>query len=126
MNESVPPPADRSRRSARFFNYLHRYKNLLRKRWWVLPITMALGLGVQGFRLWREPVRYISVGQMIMSIQIKPGATGVGISEEFANFLGTQVALMKSPGVAEKAQLRVKALHPSLAATPGLFMRATC
>src|SRR2546427_750303 len=109
MNEPAAPLADRSNRSARFFNYLHRYKNLLRKRWWVLPIAIVLGLVVEGVRLWNAPASYVSVSQMIMSVQIKPSATQVGISEEFQNFLGTQVGLMKSPRVLEGAVERVKA-----------------
>src|SRR5438093_620776 len=103
MNDQPLPAATRSHRSARFFNYLHRYKNLLLKRWWVLPITIVLGLAVQGYRLWKAPPSFVSVAQMIMSIKINPSATTVGISEEFQNFLGTQVGLMKSPLVLENA-----------------------
>jgi capsular exopolysaccharide synthesis family protein len=118
MNDQPAPVADRSQRSARFFNYLHRYKNLLRKRWWVLPITIAVGVTIEGFRVWKAPPSFVSMGQMIMSIKITTSTTGTGYSEEYQNFLGTQVGLMRSPGVQERAAERVRALKPNLAPVP--------
>src|SRR5436309_788287 len=105
MNETdVPAAPNRAVRSAQFYNYLHRYRNLLRKRWWVLPITILLGLGIQAAWLWKAPPRYFSVGRMIMSIKITTSTgTGSGFAEEFSNFLGTQAALMKSTRVLERA-----------------------
>lgn len=117
MQEPAAPSQSRSTRKARFLNYLHRYKNLLRRRWWVLPITLALGLGVQGYRIYQAPPAYFSVGRMIVSIKLQI-QTGSIYTEEFSNFLGTQVALMKSGTVLNRATERVRGLRPNLPPVP--------
>src|SRR5438477_9804423 len=95
---AVPASPNRSARSTRFFNYWHRYRSLLRKRWWVLAITILLGLGAEGFLWWHAPPAFVSVSRMMVSIkiQIPTGSVGSVYTEELSNFLGTQMALMKS------------------------------
>jgi uncharacterized protein involved in exopolysaccharide biosynthesis len=105
---------DRSVRSARFFNRLHRYKNVVRRLWWVLPLTIGIALGVQIYRLWQAPPAYVSVGRMIVSIKIQIPAGSV-YTEELSNFLGTQVALMRSSTVQNRALERLRALKRELA-----------
>jgi len=117
MQEQAAPTQSRSTRTARFLNYLHRYKNLLRRRWWVLPITLSVGLGIQGYRILKAPPSFISVGRMIVSIKLQI-QTGSVYTEELSNFLGTQVALMKSETVLNHAAERVRALKPNLPAVP--------
>src|SRR6266487_4447393 len=117
MQEQAVPTQSRSTRTARFLNYLHRYKNLLRRRWWVLPITLAIGLGIQGYRILKAPPTYVSVGRMIVSIKLQI-QTGSVYTEEISRFLDTQVALMKSGTVMNRATDRVRALKPNLPAGP--------
>lgn len=109
----------RSTRSTQFFNYLHRYRLLLRKRWWVLLLTMVLGVGIQGLIIWTTPPTYASIGRMIMNLKITGATgTGTGFSEEFSNFLGTQQQLMRSARVRERAAERVRSLKPALQPVP--------
>jgi hypothetical protein len=56
MND-IPAPVseNRSVRSARFQNHLHRFKNQLRRRWWIVPLLVFAALGVQAWRLWTAP-----------------------------------------------------------------------
>ncbi len=107
----------RSKRSTRFFNYWHRYRTLTRRLWWVFPITIVLGLGIEAFRLWNAPPAFVSVGRMIVSIKIQI-PTGSVYTEELSNFLGTQVALMKSGTVENRAIARVQAQKPGLTPAP--------
>ncbi len=118
MQEQPVPTQSRSTRTARFLNYLHRYKNLLRRRWWVLPITLAIGLGIQGYRIFSAAPTYVSFGRMIVGIRLQGLPTGAVYTEELSNFLGTQVALMKSGTVMNRATERVRALKPNLPAVP--------
>jgi len=97
-----------------FYNYVQRYKNLAKKRWWLLPLGVAIGLAVQGYRLWTAPPAFMSTGRMYVAIKINP-QLGVNYMEEMSQFLGTQMALMTSPKVREKAYDRVKALKSGLA-----------
>ena len=117
MQEQAASTQSRSTRTARFLNYFHRYKNLLRRRWWVLPITLAIGLGIQGYRILKAPPTYVSVGRMMVSIKLQI-QTGSVYTEEISRFLDTQVALMKSVTVMNRATDRVRALKPNLPAVP--------
>ncbi len=121
MNEhaaaAVTTAHDRLNRSTRLFNHFHRYRNVLRRRWWVLPLTLCLGLGIAGFRLWQSPPSYLSFGRMIVNIKITI-STGSVYSEELSNFLGTQAALMKSGTVLSRAMERVRAIKPNLNPVP--------
>jgi len=118
MQEQAPQTQSRSTRTARFLNYLHRYKNLLRRRWWVLPITLLIGLGIQAYRIINAPPTYFSIGRMIVSIQLQMSQTGSVYREELSNFLTTQVALMKSDTVQSRAVERVRRVKPNLPAVP--------
>jgi polysaccharide biosynthesis transport protein len=118
MTEPLSPAIpDRSSRSARFFNHLHRYRNLLGKHWWVPALTLVAALGFQSWRIWSEPPSFISVGRMIVSIKLSL-PTGATYTEELSNFLGTQVALMKSGTVLNRAAERVRASRPDMPAVP--------
>lgn len=116
MNEiPAPAPENRSVRSARFQNHLHRFKNQLRRRWWMVPLLVMLGLGIQGYRLWTSPATFSSYGRMIVNIKIQTQTgTGTSYTEELSNFLGTQVALMRSSTVLNRAVERVRSLKPDL------------
>jgi len=53
--QAAPVQRERSTLAGRFFNQLHRYKNLLLTRWWILLLTVGTGLGLQWFLLWHAP-----------------------------------------------------------------------
>jgi hypothetical protein len=108
MQEQAVPTQSRSTRTARFLNYLHRYKHLLRRRWWVLPITLAIGLGIQGYWILNAPPTYVSLGRMIVSIKLQI-QTGSVYTEEISRFLDTHGALMKSGTVMNRARERARA-----------------
>ena len=80
---SLSNDSSRSARSARFFNYLHRYKQLLLKRWWVLPLTMSVGLGVQGYRVWTAPPIYVAQAQMMVGFKVTVQG-GAAVTDELA------------------------------------------
>src|SRR5262245_65095175 len=112
------PGADRATRSARFFSHLHRYKNLLRCYWWVLPVTTLIAVGVQAYRLIKAPPSFLSFASMIVNVKMT-GIAGASVyAEEMSNFLGTQVTLMKSDKVQQRAAERIHALKPDLTAIP--------
>ena len=118
MSEATNAPliSERASRSARLHSYVHRYKNQLRKHWWIPVLTILLGLGIQGFRLWRVPPTYSSFGQLILNFRVStPGGVMSSITEEGGgSFLPTQVALLQSDTVRSSAVERVRALHPVL------------
>ena len=80
---------DRSAWTARFFSRLHRYRNLFRRRWWVLVLCTGLALAVWRWYVRYSPTEYVSAGQMIVSIRLNIQQASI-YSEVVGNFLGTQ------------------------------------
>jgi polysaccharide biosynthesis transport protein len=104
---------DRPAWTARFFARLHRYRNLLFARWWILVACLVLALGIEGAYVRFAPPEYVSVGQMIVSIKLNI-QQGSLYSEDLGNFLGTQAALMQGSEVVSRARERVMNQHPGM------------
>lgn len=99
--------------SAAFFTKLHRYRALLKRRWYVPVLTISLGLCVQAYQFSKTKPVYISSGKLIISprVTIPENAT---VSDESGYFIGTQLELMQSAEVRARARARVQALKPDL------------
>lgn len=108
---------DRSMWTARFFSRMHRYRNLLRRRWWVLLICVGLAVASMAAYTRTEPPQYISVGQMIVSMRLNIQQNQL-YSEDLQNFLGTQAALMHGQDVLQRARDRVASQNPGLLPLP--------
>src|SRR5208282_4658636 len=123
MNEEqgmVSYERDRRAWRARFFSQLHRYRNLLRRRWWVLVVCAGLALAGMAAYARYAPLKYVSQGEMIVSIKLNI-QQGQLYTEELGNFLGTQAALMQGSEVQQRARDRVASQNPNLAACPVLL-----
>jgi len=96
---------------------IHRYKMLLRSKWWLLIVTLLLGAAIQGTLSLLSPPTYTSSGRMIVSIKLAIPEGSV-YTEELSNFLGTQAALMQSGLVINRAHARVVAQKPELGMKP--------
>ena len=95
---------------------LVRYRDLLRRRWWVLLITIALAIGIQSYLLQTAPPTFVSIGRMILNL--RSSGNGDGFTEEHNYFLGTQMSLMVSSRVLERAGKRIRQLHGNLVPVP--------
>ncbi|MES2570035.1 MAG: polysaccharide biosynthesis tyrosine autokinase [Verrucomicrobiota bacterium] len=98
-----------------FLNKVYRYRRLLKSRWWILLLTIALGLGTGAWWVSIQPERFSSVGRMMVSGKLNM-PEGAVYSEELNNFYGTQIQLMQSGEVRRRAQDRVGTLRPDLPA----------
>lgn len=85
--------------------------------WWVLLAGAVLGIAISTFLLKRAPPAYASLGKMIVGSKMSlPNASTY--SEELNNFLGTQVGLMQSDVVSNRALVRLKTENPALEPVP--------
>ncbi len=120
MNDQlVSAPDGRRGAAGSFAGRAYRYRILLAKRWWVILICVALALGGAATYLRFTPPQFTSVGQMIVSIKLNLQA-GSLYTEDLANFLGTQSALMQGGEVVQRAADHVAAQNPNLPATSRL------
>lgn len=102
---------DRAAQSSRIYAYFHRYKNLLRRHWWIPALTITLAVSAQAWRTWHTPPSYIYTGKLVVNMKIQSAVQG-GYNEEMVNFNGTQAGLMQSGRVLSRAADRVHRLHP--------------
>jgi capsular exopolysaccharide synthesis family protein len=94
MNEPVPFQAsDRATGAAQFFSRVQRYKTLLKRRWWVLLITLGIAVGAQTYRASQQPLTFVSKAQMIIGTRITVTESAASAGDE--NFVGTTIALLK-------------------------------
>jgi polysaccharide biosynthesis transport protein len=94
-----------------------RFRRLLARCWWVLFFCTSAGLAIAAWVAFQEKAVFVSTGRMMVSgrINIQEGAV---FTEELANFFGTQVELMKSGEVRNRAVQRLGAMEPQLQPVP--------
>ncbi len=113
----MPVPADDRPTSApwstAFFTRLHRYKALLRRRWWIPLLTICLGLFVQAWLIYQTPPSFQSMSKMMLAGKMNIAQSAV-YSEDSVNFYGTQIQLMQSTEVRQSAETLVRSTHPEM------------
>jgi capsular exopolysaccharide synthesis family protein len=92
---------------------LFRFGIVLKRLWWVPLLTVSLGLAGAAWFISNSPPSYLSTGRMMVSGKINI-TEGSMYSEELLNFFGTQIELMQSGEVRNRALARVQALNPTL------------
>jgi succinoglycan biosynthesis transport protein ExoP len=91
----------------------HRYKALLLRRWWILLLTMCLGLFVGAWVIFQSANAYLSTSKMMVAGKLNLAQNAV-FSEDADNFYGTQIQLMLSDQVRLGAEALVRATQPDL------------
>jgi capsular exopolysaccharide synthesis family protein len=117
MNHDPASASARSALLARFFSELHRYKSLVLAWWWLLALFVGLAVGLRCFLFAIIPPSFKSEGLMIVNVKLSLPSGNV-YSEELNNFLGTQVALLQSDTVSNRALLRLQSEKPELRPMP--------
>ncbi len=85
-----------------------------RRYGWIVVVAALLGAGLSAARLWRSPVEYVSEGRLIVSGRVNVPEAQAGYSEELANFLGTQLEIIRSEQVISRARQRLQLERPGL------------
>jgi capsular exopolysaccharide synthesis family protein len=85
---------------------MHRLWSVLLKFWWILLITVGLGLVAGGAFVYLKPPTYVSKARMWETLKLHLPEGGI-FSEDVQNFLGTQSELLQSPTLREMALARL-------------------
>ncbi len=96
---------------------MHRYKALLQRRWWILLLTICIGLFVSAWMIYQAPPSFLSTSKMMVAGKLNIGQNAV-YSEDTNNFYGTQIQLMQSSEVRHSAESLVRSTHPEMQAAP--------
>jgi capsular exopolysaccharide synthesis family protein len=103
--------------AAVFFDKWHRYKKLLFTHWWILLVSVAIGVGIQWLLIRRVLPSYASDARMIVNVKVSI-PNGNIYSEDAGNFFGTQVALMLSDSVVKRVKERLNGARSGPVAAP--------
>jgi succinoglycan biosynthesis transport protein ExoP len=103
--------------STAFVTRIHRYKSLLKRRWWIPCLTVCLGLFVEAWLIFQTPPSFLSTSKMMLAGKLNVNSTAV-YSEDNVNFYGTQIQLMQSTEVRRSAEALVRSTHPELQPVP--------
>jgi succinoglycan biosynthesis transport protein ExoP len=94
-----------------------RIRRVVFRYWWILAVTTSAGLLYQGWLAFNKPVTYESHARIIVSGKVRI-PEGASFNEEAVNFFGTQLELMRSAEVRQRAAARVRSARPDLSPAP--------
>ena len=105
--------------STQFFGKIRvqfrRYIGVTQRVWWLLPLTVSIGMLVAAILVLQMPPSYMSTSSMAMPGEVNLDQGPAAFNERDSDtFNGTQKELMKSDKVQINAAKRVATLHPEL------------
>jgi capsular exopolysaccharide synthesis family protein len=109
--DSPNPEAPGTPIGAAFGMRIYRLRSLLRRHWWILAITIGLGLAYEAYVALNKPRMYQSVSRLNIREELVAEFRG-GWSDPTGNFFGTSMEQMKSPVVLQPAYEKVRLLSP--------------
>jgi succinoglycan biosynthesis transport protein ExoP len=92
---------------------LYRYRNLVLRHWWILALTIGVGLAYQGWIVSQKPRVFQSSSQMIIKEELSGFERVIGTANA-DQFVGTQMSIIRSAPVMEGARAAVALNHPEL------------
>jgi succinoglycan biosynthesis transport protein ExoP len=91
-----------------------RFLHLLWRFWWIVFFTTATGLAIAAWFIYQQKTVFVSASRMMVSSRINLQQGGAVFSEDLANFFGTQIELMTSGEVRNRAIRRLAGAEPEL------------
>ena len=114
MNRTDITTPSRSVIASQFSNTVHRFKNLLARKGWVLLLCVSLGAGIALGLEWNAPAKYRSTASMVVGTRTPFNI----VAEDPSYYFGTQIELMQSAVVSNQALAAVRQTHPEIAPCP--------
>ena len=87
----------------------------MKHRWWILLLTVSIGMAVEAWLAFKEPVAWESVGSLMVSGKV-PGI-GRGYEEERTEFYGTHLRMIQTAEVHDRTARRLSIEFPKLLGT---------
>src|SRR4051812_48658870 len=113
METPLPSSSTPREGLGRFGVKLYRYRNLVLRHWWILALTIGVGLAYQGWVLSQKPRVFQSSSQIIIKEELS-GIDHVISTNSAENFVGTQMSIIRSAPVMEGARAAMALNHPEL------------
>src|SRR5690349_10582843 len=87
-----------------------RFLRFLRKKWWIPVLSVLAAIAAQIIYLHTQPPSHTAVGRMLVGGKVRIPEGGL-YSEEWQNFFGTQIEVMKSDKIRQRVLSRLEALN---------------
>lgn len=85
----------------------------LRRKWWILVLTSLLPIGPAIYYVRTQPIQYVSKATAWVRGKLHVADVGQ-YAEDGQNFFGTQIQLLQSDPLQERALARLKSTNPDL------------
>jgi capsular exopolysaccharide synthesis family protein len=93
----------------------YRYRNLLRRQWWMLGLTIGLGLAWQSWVLFEKPNLHESTSELSVPEEVKGLQDKQLFSTEYYDqYVGNTLRTLQSPEVIDAAKRRLELEVPNL------------
>ncbi len=92
---------------------VYRLRGLVKRYWWVLLLTVSVGLGLQSFRLFRQPDLYSSTSELIVREELETDLQK-RYWDSYNSLIGNTLKMLESPEVLTAAQERLRLQAPNL------------
>src|SRR5437588_378325 len=113
MDAEVVPLLPQRNWTTRFGIKFFRYKGLIKRRWWLVLLTVSIGLACEGWIVFKTPVTYQSAGQLLVGGGLRIPDTDINRQED--NYFGMQLQLLQNADIHDQAERRVMLEAPNLA-----------
>jgi len=114
-NLALPGPSNTLSRIHETSAKFQRYKILLRRRWWFLMLTSAIGVCAMALKDAGKPQAFNSLAKLVAGGRVVGAQQGAGSYLEYlTDFYGTIIETLESSEMRRRALERVAALNPDL------------
>lgn len=114
-NLALPGPSNTLSRIHETSAKFQRYKILLRRRWWFLMLTAAIGVCTMALKDAGKPQSFSSLAKLVAGGRVVGAQQGAGSYLEYlTDFYGTIIETLESSEMRRRALERVSALNPDL------------
>src|SRR4051794_159963 len=113
--DSVNPQAPPVPISAGLGLKIYRYRSLIRRHWWVMAITLALGLLYEGYVLLSKPQLFESNSELLIREElITEAGKNVSFDDKAGRQYDTYIMLLKSDTTLAAARRKLEIEAPQL------------
>jgi capsular exopolysaccharide synthesis family protein len=97
--------------------YWSRFLRFLRRKWWIPALSVLAAVAAQIIYLHTQPPSHTAVGRLLVGGKVRIPEGGL-YSEEWQNFFGTQIEVMKSDKIRQRVLSRLEALNQNKNTSP--------
>ncbi len=88
----------------------YRYRAVLKRYWWILALTIGVGLLYEAYSVWTKPTRYVSLGKL--SVSFTGNDENQNALANSSSWWGHTISELKGIQVRDRVRTEVSVHHP--------------